>query len=78
MTETMAVVAIREAMEDLKSKGFQTYESYTVKNNDVFISVWVSSEGDAMTDGSSSRFFCYGLRDVERFVKMLTKLGETL
>jgi hypothetical protein len=78
MTETMAIVAIREAMEDLKSKGLQTYESYTVKNSDVFISVWVSAEGDAMTDGSSSRFFCYGLKDVERFVKMLTKLGGTL
>jgi len=78
MTETMAIVAIREAMEDLKSKGLQTYESYTVKNNDVFISAWVSAEGDAMTDGSSSRFFSYGLKDVDRFVKMLTKLGGTL
>jgi hypothetical protein len=78
MTETMAMVAIREAMEDLKSKGLQTYESYSVKNDDVFVAVWVSAEGDAMTDGSSSRFYCYGLKDAERFVKMLAKLGETL
>jgi hypothetical protein len=40
--------------------------------------VYVASEGDPQTDETSSCFMCCGLKDVERFVKMLTKLGGTL
>ena len=79
MTETMAMVAIREAVEVLKVSGLQTCEGYTVKGDShFFATVYVSSEGDPQTDETSSCLMCCGLRDVERFVKMLTKLGGTL
>lgn len=78
MTETMAIVAIREAVEELKSKGLKTHESYTVQSGNIFVSVWVSVEGCPMTDKTSSVFMCYTLSGADEFVKTLNNLARSV
>jgi uncharacterized protein (DUF2141 family) len=78
MTETMAIVAIREAVEELKFKGLKTRESYSAQDGDIFAIVWVSVEGCPMSDETSSCFMCTRIKDTDEFVKMLNNLARTV
>jgi len=75
MTETMAMVAIMEAVDELKAKGFQVYVSTSIHMNLFFTTVFVSLEGCPIEHDSSMRFMCCGLKEVERVVCQLSKLA---
>ena len=75
MTETMAMVAIMEAVEELKVKGFQVYTSASIHMNMFFVTIFVSVEGCPVDHESSMRFYIYNLKDVERVVCQLSKLA---
>lgn len=78
MTETMAIVAIREAVEELRSKGLQTRESYSVQDGGIYATIWVSVEGCPVSDETSSRFMCFNILNADKFAKTLNNLAETL
>ena len=76
MTETMAMVAIMEAVEELKVKGFQVCVSTSIHMNLFFATVFVSLDGCPIEHESSMRFMCCGLKEVERVVCQLNNLAS--